>query len=566
MKLQLFLTLLFGGLIFGSLNAQNVGINSTGNAPDASAGLDVNFTNKGVLIPRVNLNSTSSSSPVSSPENSLLVYNNATANDVYPGYYYWVKNGASGKWIRIGEGDFWKLTGNAGTTPNNKGMWNPAENNFIGTTDNADFAFATNGYERMRIMSENASNIMRIGMGTSAPVNYNTGDNPSILHLNDWGGTLNDFAVLSLSSMNGTPDSRQGVINFAAANLGIGASTLNRRTATLESYLVDVDGNKIYGDLRFFTNNGDDVSERMRIVPKGYVGIGTEDPTDKLTVHNGNIRAITDNTYSPTSGSFYKENPWLYLRNQSTILKAGQGGNIIFSASMNSAGTPADIAMIEGSREDGVNNSTASALTFWTRPKQPVKDGGFKKRFVIDSHGHFEFHPEANNTTDGVNDNATAYVILDGGGENSENLSQEPAFYPSKNAFGSLGLSGNLWYKLYAQHTYNSSTQSRKTDINLLSEETRQDFYNKVKAMEIKTYHYTRDVYDSLDNVIGKEVMPELSMGLIAEEAPAEITNEEKSAVELYKYISMVTVALQEAQKKIERLEKLLEEKGIKEE
>lgn len=35
--------------------SQNIGINSTGAAPNASAGLDVSFTNKGLLIPRVTL-------------------------------------------------------------------------------------------------------------------------------------------------------------------------------------------------------------------------------------------------------------------------------------------------------------------------------------------------------------------------------------------------------------------------------------------------------------------------------------------------------------------------------
>ena len=77
---------------FTAINAQNVGINSAGSAPDASAGLDVNFTNKGVLIPRVALTGTGDVSTISSPLTSLLVYNTATAGtsptNVYPGYYY----------------------------------------------------------------------------------------------------------------------------------------------------------------------------------------------------------------------------------------------------------------------------------------------------------------------------------------------------------------------------------------------------------------------------------------------------------------------------------------------
>lgn len=76
---------------------QNVGINTTGNPANNSAMLDVSSSDKGLLIPRVNLTNTGSSGPIVSPETSLLVYNLATVGDVTPGYYYW--NGAS--WTRL---------------------------------------------------------------------------------------------------------------------------------------------------------------------------------------------------------------------------------------------------------------------------------------------------------------------------------------------------------------------------------------------------------------------------------------------------------------------------------
>lgn len=73
--------------------AQNVGINSSGSSPDASAGLDIDFTDKGLLIPRVALTSTTSASPLTTPATSMMVYNTATAgtspNNVHPGYYFW---------------------------------------------------------------------------------------------------------------------------------------------------------------------------------------------------------------------------------------------------------------------------------------------------------------------------------------------------------------------------------------------------------------------------------------------------------------------------------------------
>jgi hypothetical protein len=97
-KVSIFFALLL--LSNGFLYSQ-VGINAGNSAPDPSAGLDVNFTNKGLLPPRVALTAMSSAMPVTDPAVGLLVYNTAVAgtppNDVFPGYYCW--NGT--KWIPV---------------------------------------------------------------------------------------------------------------------------------------------------------------------------------------------------------------------------------------------------------------------------------------------------------------------------------------------------------------------------------------------------------------------------------------------------------------------------------
>lgn len=69
-----------------TLNAQSVGINSTGNAPDASAMLDVSSTNSGMLIPRMTL---AQRDAITSPATGLMIYQ----TDNTPGFYYY--NGAS---------------------------------------------------------------------------------------------------------------------------------------------------------------------------------------------------------------------------------------------------------------------------------------------------------------------------------------------------------------------------------------------------------------------------------------------------------------------------------------
>jgi len=101
-------------IISAQVFAQNLGIGPDTFDPDASAGVEMRFSNKGLLIPRVTLTSTSSPSPITSPANSLLIYNTVTTDDVTPGYYYWTGS----KWMRllaIDDKPAWLLSGNAGT-------------------------------------------------------------------------------------------------------------------------------------------------------------------------------------------------------------------------------------------------------------------------------------------------------------------------------------------------------------------------------------------------------------------------------------------------------------------
>lgn len=70
---------------FPTILLAQVGINTT--SPNNNAVLDVTSTNKGFLPPRVALTSTSSSSPMTTHVEGMIVYNTATINDVSPGLY-----------------------------------------------------------------------------------------------------------------------------------------------------------------------------------------------------------------------------------------------------------------------------------------------------------------------------------------------------------------------------------------------------------------------------------------------------------------------------------------------
>ena len=77
--------------------SQNVGINATGSAPNSSAALDIDFSNKGILIPRIVLTSSTDAVTIISPATSLMVYN--TGGALTAGYYYNSGTAGSPSWI-----------------------------------------------------------------------------------------------------------------------------------------------------------------------------------------------------------------------------------------------------------------------------------------------------------------------------------------------------------------------------------------------------------------------------------------------------------------------------------
>lgn len=82
---------------------QSVGISNTGAVPNASAILDVKSSNKGVLLPRINLLNDNDSVTISHPALSLLVFNTNKNLSGGIGYYCW-------------SGTQWDLVASSGNT------------------------------------------------------------------------------------------------------------------------------------------------------------------------------------------------------------------------------------------------------------------------------------------------------------------------------------------------------------------------------------------------------------------------------------------------------------------
>lgn len=90
-KQLIFFTVL---LLMAKLSFGQIGIMTTD--PDASAQLDINSNNKGILIPRLELSSDlSSPDPVSSPAEGLLIFN--IGIDQQEGLYYW----SGSRWLMM---------------------------------------------------------------------------------------------------------------------------------------------------------------------------------------------------------------------------------------------------------------------------------------------------------------------------------------------------------------------------------------------------------------------------------------------------------------------------------
>ncbi len=563
--------------------SQNVGISETAITPDASSILEIRSTNKGILLPRVSLTGATDNTTINNPANSLLIFNIATAgappNDVSPGYYYW--DASESKWIRFGSGDAeeeaWLIEGNTGTDP---------VSNFIGTVDNQALVFRTNNLERMRL-GENGNLGIGTTLTTAGKINiihsdYTSGiwiSNPGHgIEISGMGGgydgiraegnrygiyasgtTFGGLFYRNTAANNDNPSSVAEFVRKTSSpdmgeNMGAGILlSLEYGSGPTKESLGAIyairNGADDRGRLAFSTRSGGSWPvERMTVLHNGNVGVGHDNPWAKFLVRNGRIVVQNEVGYSGSGTNWYKDNPWLYLWTRETSLAENQGGNIIFAAMQNST-LAADIAMIEGVRENGVLNNTASRLAFYTRP--PADN--MRQRLVINSQGHFHIRPE--NTA-----NQSIYINDDGAGTNTE-----PTIRPSAHNYGFLGTDTRAWWRGYANNFVSMSSKKWKTNIISLEKSERRDLYESFKSLDVVSYNTIREPRDSMDNIIGREIMP-TTIGLISEDAPNIIVDESGNGIKLYEYITLLTIALQESIERIEELEAIirrLESEGL---
>ncbi|MNU52215.1 hypothetical protein D3C71_412210 [compost metagenome] len=145
-----------------SLQAQQrVSDGTTSAAINSNAIMELQSSNKGLLLSRVALTATNQAGPLSAHVAGMTVYNTATAGSgttaVTPGFYY--NDGT--KWVRLADAQ--ALTALQNTAWIQDGNNNGALKT-IGTNDNFDLPFETNGTEKMRLTT--AGNL---GIGNNVP-------------------------------------------------------------------------------------------------------------------------------------------------------------------------------------------------------------------------------------------------------------------------------------------------------------------------------------------------------------------------------------------------------------
>ena len=151
---------IIGCLYYSSLFSQvKIGDNPKSINPDAI--LEIESSNKGVLLPRIALKSNSSPIPLKYFTAGMIVYNTTTNNELTPGLYY-----CDGKkWFRANtnvpvsdsisnQNVLWSLKGNEAVS----------SSNFLGSNNNAALILKTNASERFRVTEKGW-----IGIGTSTP-------------------------------------------------------------------------------------------------------------------------------------------------------------------------------------------------------------------------------------------------------------------------------------------------------------------------------------------------------------------------------------------------------------
>lgn len=328
------------------LSLAQIGVNTT--TPNAA--LDIQSTNKGVLIPRVQLTDALDSVTVVNPAGgalatSTLIYNTVASgivpNNVLEGFYYW----DGGRWINVSGSIDWNIDGNTAiNSPSIPVTYGTTAigttENFIGTKDNNDVVIGTDNIERLRIKNATGN----VGIGTANPTTKLDIVAPN-----------NEIGLQILSGNNS---------QLAYLSIGRTQEHAQVGSCTSTSFFLDaLDGDmaiKNFGLGKILLGASVNTNAAMSIVPGGNVGIGTVTPSlarfqvDGMT---GNTTALFRGSPTSQGISLAADWPGIYFN---SYFSGGQ-------RAMSASGFPSIINANQGSgglsfHTSNTPNTVANAL------------------------------------------------------------------------------------------------------------------------------------------------------------------------------------------------------------
>jgi len=272
-------TLIFFLFITSAIFSQ-VGINTT--TPKEGSLLDVDSTDKGIYIPKVDISDLSTIAPITdvtvlANAESLLVYN--TNPTTGKGYYYW----DSTKWVQLEDlnsVDDWRLLGNANTTPGTG-----ANQNYIGTSDDQDLIIAENTTERIKLTSQET---VFNDIADSQNFRIETDDETHMFYVD---GTNDRIGI--------TTNNPQTALHVAGANNVVRIESLNSTN--------DINNNGTDPSVVMVNTDGDlflSPSVNKMVVDASDTGTGVNafmtSPIVVLTASNGGLNGIVAHTHTFT--------------------------------------------------------------------------------------------------------------------------------------------------------------------------------------------------------------------------------------------------------------------------
>jgi hypothetical protein len=285
-------------------NAVFAQVGMTSNMPDPSAVLDINASDKGLLIPRISLASTVDNNAINRnmPVESLMVYNtnvDITGDGAMgAGFYYWDVDVTPARWRRVIttiEGA-WILGGNNNGTEKALGT---LDKDFNGK--GIELPFLVSNQEQIRVMQGNS------GIGTadadkksSLAIKYvpGGGDEDNVLVLRNGANNTNEvfqkdpitYKLDGNSKLKAAPNGGIGNIPLKVAYYGRSDST-----HMLDMFYIRIARNGVYGMLAFSCQQSVSGSNSNYVLT--YLGGGVEPIAD---AYRNNYKVVN----SSATGSF----------------------------------------------------------------------------------------------------------------------------------------------------------------------------------------------------------------------------------------------------------------------